>query len=223
MEHPAGVRGTVRIEQPRVPVGKPERKAEEIQPVLLGRKRGFLTDAFPDQIAARHEHPGGDFRAGEVTGAAAEQGFTVHTEKGCAFGAEDLTQAGRELVAIFFKSFPFMDGADFAAADIEGRFFLLRRRPRGTFPAQPDTAEEHEGGFLGGRSVNPYSMGMLASLRISRLLSSRSSASCGDFLRRRIAFSRSACPLIMGLGLISASRNRVSRSMPGRGGKPCSA
>ena len=73
MEHPAGVRGTVRIEQPRVPVGKPERKAEEIQPVLLGRKRGFLTDAFPDQIAARHEHPGGDFRAGEVTGAAAEQ------------------------------------------------------------------------------------------------------------------------------------------------------
>ena len=150
MEHPAGVRGTVRIEQPRVPVGKPERQAEEIQPVLLGRERGFLTDAFPDQIAARHEHPGGDFRAGEVTGAAAEQGFTVHTEKGCAFGAEDLTQAGRELVAIFFKSFPFMDRADFAAADIEGRFFLLRRRPRGTFPAQPDTAEEHEGGFLGG-------------------------------------------------------------------------
>ena len=128
MEHPAGVHGTVRIEQPRVPVGKPERQAEEIQPVLLGRERGFLTDAFPDQIAARHEHPGGDFRAGEVTGAAAEQGFTVHTEKGCAFGAEDLTQAGRELVAIFFKSFPFMDRADFAAADIEGRFFLLRRR-----------------------------------------------------------------------------------------------
>ena len=144
------MRGTVRIEQPRVPVGKPERQAEAIQPILLDRERGFLTDAFPDQIAARHEHPGGDFRAGEVTGAAAEQGFTVHTEKGCAFGAEDLTQAGRELVAIFFKSFPFMDRADFAAADIEGRFFLLRRRPRGTFPAQPDTAEEHEGGFLGG-------------------------------------------------------------------------
>src|SRR5699024_1636249 len=91
MEYPAGVRGTVRIEQPRVPAGKPEREAEDIQPVPLGRERGFFADALPDQIAARSEHPGGDFRTGEVAGAAAEQGFPIHAEKGGALGAEDLT------------------------------------------------------------------------------------------------------------------------------------